>query len=104
MAMYKRTGKFPDTTTDFLADADLDVDAAVEKFNEVTTEEWAIRMEENTYKGEKHGADSLGNFVGDLKHSMIIGQIGRLCNIMYHKLSQEGKQPYALSHSTSMKR
>lgn len=94
MAMYKRTGKFPDTTTDFLADADLDVDAAVEKFNEVTTEEWAIRMEENTYKGEKHGADSLGNFVGDLKHSMIIGQIGRLCNIMYHKLSQEGKQPY----------
>jgi len=97
--MHARTGKFLNTTISFLDDADLDVDVAVAKFNEVTREDWAIIMDEMRRRGDvPRSADRLGNYTPNKKGSSakkaIKLAVSRLHRLMWTKASQQQKQPY----------
>ena len=94
--MRARTGKLPITTISFLDDADLDVDVAVAKSNEVTPEDWTIIMKK--LKGGWFSADRLGNYtprkVGKPAQKQINLAVSRLHRLMWDKASQQEKQPY----------
>ena len=94
--MHARTGKFLNTTISFLDDADLDVDVAVAKSNEVTPEDWAIILKKIRGQQKKIGADRLGNYArrGPAAQKAINLAVSRLHRLMWDKASQQEKQPY----------
>lgn len=86
------TGKSPASTLLFLEDAMLDVESAIEAYDKLTPPEWKQHCDKYNFKNEKYNVDELGNYEGKLDNGMVLGNVSRLCSIIWTKMSDEDKQ------------
>ena len=94
--MCDLTKKFPCMTLTLLAEHNLDVTAAYATYEDIDAETWGTFCTESPVSegGVKEGADNLGNFTGKLTHGMILGLTGKLCHLIWARLSETDRRPW----------